>query len=224
MHSLFCSVEQGGPSENVWEMLPASLHRRQQQFSGQLLLGHLWNQRNQGAGFALPGYEVFIWRSDAGRNDVRFCGHELQRLNAKNPPNQVGRKDDGRWWNTQMCTNTLMIFVPLLSSKQITTSADAEQGLHSQDGRKCVRQSQHVSTLSHSPTPKHVTIVVRPSPSNPHMQLLPLSVRAASLSFLSVSLSILDFFCAAGYKTAWSSSGRTATHSGLIKTLGSTVF
>lgn len=37
-----------------------------------------------------------------------------------------------------------------LSSEQVAASADAEQGLHSQDGRKCVRQPQHVS-----PHPPH---------------------------------------------------------------------
>lgn len=47
------------------------------------------------------------------------------------------RRAQTHWWS-----------FPLLSSKQVTPSADAEQSLHSQDGRKCVRQSQHVSTLT----------------------------------------------------------------------------
>lgn len=130
-------------------MLPAPLHRGQQQFPGQLVLGHLWNQGNQGAGSALPGLQVLVGRGDAGRNDVRVGGHELQRLHAQNPPNQVGRNGDWRRLKTQTCPSALMNFVPLLSSKQISASADAEQGLHSQDRRKCVWQSQHVSTLAH---------------------------------------------------------------------------
>lgn len=149
---MFCPVEHGGSGENVWEMLPAALHGGQQQFSGQLLLGHLWDQRHQGAGSALPGRQVLLRRGHAGRDDVRLRGHELQRLDAKDPPDQVWKNgwlgDGGGGKNADV----LMISVPLLSSKQIPASADAEQSLHSQDGRKCVRQSQHVSAFSHSLT------------------------------------------------------------------------
>lgn len=54
---LFCfhPVEHWGSGEDVQEMLPAPSYRRQQQFPGQLLLLHLGNQGNQGAGPALPG-------------------------------------------------------------------------------------------------------------------------------------------------------------------------
>lgn len=103
-----CPIEHWGSGENVREMLPSPLHWGQQQFPGQLVLGHLWNQGNQGAGSALPGPQVFFGRGDAGRNDVRVGGHELQRVDAKNPPNQVGRKDDWRRVNTQTCPNAMM--------------------------------------------------------------------------------------------------------------------
>lgn len=84
-------------------MLPAPLHTGQQQFPGQLVLGHLRNQGNQGAGSALPGLPVLVGRGDAGRNDVRVGGHELQRLDAQNPPNQVGRKRD--WSRLNRCVH-----------------------------------------------------------------------------------------------------------------------
>lgn len=51
----FYPIEHWGPGEDVREMLPAPSYRRQQQFPGQLLLLHLRNKGNQGAGHAFPG-------------------------------------------------------------------------------------------------------------------------------------------------------------------------
>lgn len=36
-----------------------------------------------------PGFEVCVRCGNVGWNDVRLCGHELQRLHAENPPDQV---------------------------------------------------------------------------------------------------------------------------------------
>lgn len=36
-----------------------------------------------------PGFEVFVRCGNVGGNDVWLCGHELQRLHAENPPDQV---------------------------------------------------------------------------------------------------------------------------------------
>lgn len=127
--SCCCPTEHRRPGENVREVLPAALHRGQQQFPGQLVLGHLWNQGNQGAGSALPGLQVLLGRGDAGRNDVRLGGHELQRLDAQNPPDQVGRNGDrGRLktraqthsWTLSLCCHQNRSPPQLMLSKVFT--------------------------------------------------------------------------------------------------------
>lgn len=195
-------TEHRRPGENVWEMLPAPLHRGQQQFPGQLVLGHLWNQGNQGAGSALPGLQVLVGRGDAGRNDVRVGGHELQRLDAQNPPNQVGRNGDWRRLKTDVPkrTNELCPSAVIKTDRRLSWC----WARSSQPGQEEVRMA--VSTRKHSPSPP------------------PCSIKCSGRLSLSIYDFLLSFLCAAGCKTAWSSLGRTATHSGPTKTLGSTVF
>lgn len=45
-----------------------------------------------------PGFEVFVRCGNAGGNDVRLCGYELQRFNAKNPSDQVRGKGMHLYW------------------------------------------------------------------------------------------------------------------------------
>lgn len=189
----FCRAECWGPGENVREMLPSPLHRGQQQLPGQLLLGRLWSQRDQGAGPALPGLQVFFRRGDARGNDVRFCGHELQRLHLKNSPNQVRRKGDGRL------------------KKKHTDAGKHADGLCPS---ALIQTDHHLSwcwARSSQPGQEEVRTAA--------------STRKPSPTRASIPLSRFEsYILAAGYKTAWSSSGRTATRSGLIRTPGSTVF